>query len=1232
MFGIGDIKKTHYSIRTKISIGLFLMALMVSLTMSITGLLSLKQSLIEETRDHLHSVVQLQERRIQDFLTLTQDRTNLVASRTQLRRSLKQQLETPAAEHVERMGRILRDALKSIPDFRAIHILNREQRIVASTDPDQLGLERRPVRKGESSQQIYIAADQSVMISMMKPLLLSGEHLGSLWIESAATGLKEISSDYFGLGYSGETVLGQRMNQDEVRFLSQLRYDPSSGSGKGVNVQQDETPIVRAVQGIEGFHEDVIDYRGVEVFVYTLPLPYLQLGMLVKIDQSEALVAYHDQFTLQIKLIVLFLILGLLVSIPISRTISRPIEKLTQIVRRIHQGERNLRVDYDADNFDSETEQLARTFNGLTDEMVGTFEAAPSGMVIADADGIIVRCNRELYRIFGYEDGELEGKAVEALLPHRVRHQHVGHRADYKKQPEMRAMGGQMELKALRANGTEFPVEVGLAPIEGSKMLTLATVVDITERQELYQSNLEARQQAEEATRTKSDFLANMSHEIRTPMNAIVGFTYLALQQEIPLKVRDQLQKIELSARTLLQIINDILDYSKIEAGKLVIEEVPFHLDEVLDNLVATASVLSRNKDIEIMLYRDSKLPGGYVGDPLRLGQVLNNLLSNAIKFTDQGMVTIRVHPVEEISLDSDKAVLRFDIEDSGIGMSREAIAKLFQPFQQADSSTTRKYGGTGLGLTIVGQLVEQMGGTVEVKSQEGQGSTFTVRLPLSVSKRVVNYRHYDRSVFEKLRVLVVEDSEPMRELTEQMVRQFGCSCVSCSSGEEAIELARQGHENGKPFDFLLVDWRLPGVNGIDASRQILAMCTERRPVIILETAYGHELLRSQHGEADVDALLTKPVTASSLYDTMVQLMDTSQMEESSPAADTTDPHYLSGMRLLLVEDNEINQEVATSMLESVGAVVEIADNGLEAVERLAERGSEFDVVLMDLQMPVMDGIEATRKIRQNHELDALPIVALTANATSKDRERCLQAGMDDYLSKPVNPQDVYRTLGRWHVDGEGGETAPEFVSDEKDEGVREEGREEVLNLELALSRLNQDRPRLLRLLQRFQLDLESKLELTIQRLDEGQGHEAKRLVHGLKGVSGNLAAEPVYRAASRLESALDTGERVEQTLAEFEQVSEQLKQAMPQFVALLEEEKTSGPAAAEIPSAQLLQEFRVALESSDFDAVAKLDQLLEGMEEKQREEMKAVVDATQGFLFDEALEALDKVTKLGES
>ncbi|MEJ8837023.1 hybrid sensor histidine kinase/response regulator [Ramlibacter sp. AN1133] len=742
--------------------------------------------------------------------------------------------------------------------------------------------------------------------------------------------------------------------------------------------------------------------------------------------------------------------------------------------------------------------------------------SSPDLIAYRDADGTFLGCNDAYGELVGMPAEAVAGRTVEEVLApavaQRVREEDV--------QVLQHNEGSTTEAWFDYPDGRRARLEFVRSPMrdsDGSAMGVVAVGRDVTRRREAEEELRRARALAEEATEMKTAFLANMSHEIRTPINAILGMSHLALNTELTPRQRDYLAKVQAAGEHLAGIVDDILDLSKIEAGKLALEKEVFALDAVLEQVSDVVAEKAQDKGLELVFDVDAQVPPQLAGDPLRVRQVLINYLNNAIKFTERGEVVLRV-AVER--RDGQRVLLRFAVRDTGIGLTPEQAARVFQHFEQADRSTTRKYGGTGLGLAISRSLAEMMGGAVGVDSRFGEGSTFWFTAWLDVAP------HAARPTLpwpdlRNLRALVADDNASAREALGELLRGLTFQVEEASSGAQALALLRAANEAGRPFTFFFVDGRLPDLEPADAPRRLGE--AQLQPVLIVTA--GHHAAEAAGREPGA-WVLRKPTSASAVFDLAVDALRALRGERPASAPRSAGlaasaPPALEGARVLLVEDNLINQQVAGEILQEAGVTVQIAENGAQAVQRVQDE--RFDLVLMDMQMPVMDGVTATERIRALG-LD-VPVIAMTANAMASDRERCLAAGMNDFLSKPIHPQELYRVVAAW-LPAAAPAPAPEPSAPTAHDpmlaalaGVA--GLDVARGLEFTPST---DPGFYLQMLGIFVDSYRDCEERLAEFLATGDRGSAERLVHNCKGAAATLGAMPLAGLAADLEQALRSG------------------------------------------------------------------------------------------------------------
>ena len=859
------------------------------------------------------------------------------------------------------------------------------------------------------------------------------------------------------------------------------------------------------------------------------------------------------------------------------------------------------------------------------------FEGAVDAIVVTDSDFIIESANPAAERIFATTADRLIGRSLVEVIPS------LGEAA------ARSGAGSCADMDGLRHTGEVVPLSVSLSAFTMGHQPKLSAILhDISEHRNAERALIAAREAAEEANRTKSSFLANMSHEIRTPMNAVIGMTRLALETKLTAKQRNYLEKAMGSAQGLLTIINDILDLSKIEADKMVLENIPFHLDHILGELADLTTIRAREKDLELLFDVAPDLPETLTGDPVRLRQVLLNLIGNAVKFTDHGEIVVSATKIAE---SADGFHCRFSVRDSGVGMTEAEQERLFQSFSQADASTTRKYGGTGLGLAISKRLVAMMGGEIGVESQPGKGSTFWFTLPFVVeSARTEPERQYKGS-----RVLVVDDNATSLDILTASLVSLKFDVTQAQSGTQALSTLAGAAAEQRPFHLVLMDYMMPGIDGIEAAARIKAdKSLATTPTVIMVTAYGREEIRRRAAEAGIDGFLVKPITPSVLFDAISDVFAGAdepprrqRPQIAAPATPKAALSALAGARILLVEDNAVNAELASEFLANRGFVVEVAINGEDAIARI--EAQSFDGVLMDCQMPVLDGYEATRRIRKDGRFHDLPIIAMTANAMRGDREKCLDAGMDDYVAKPFEETELLMALGRWVHPARPTAQLPPTARPVPDT----DGRDAIDGLahvdsSIGLRNTGGDQRLYLRLLRRFHATQMDFAEAFRRSLDGPDDSEPLRLAHTLKGLAGTLGATGLQRHAAALEAALQDREMetaaesldamLASTAAELQVVLDDIEANLPRTAAAAHPGVGCQDAVPLAPEehddfSALCARLRHLLCTSDTGCRDALDTILDRWPHM-GERLAPVVQLTERYCFDEAVAALDRVAR----
>ncbi|WP_457446218.1 response regulator [Roseateles sp. P5_E4] len=996
--------------------------------------------------------------------------------------------------------------------YEGSELLAAHRRAIGQLDPQLTPAQR---LRGEGPATLFL----------VHPVVDGDRVLGSVVLQLDLDRLLRVATERSGLALTGETVLVQRQG-DRAVFINDLKRPPLQTLTGSLDLASPEPPpAVRALRGESGSGL-TRDYAGIEIVASWRHLPALDWGISVNIDAAEAFAparALRDRLALALGLsLLLALGLGLL----LGRRLVEPVQMLSGAVARIAGGKLDERAP--VCGF-AEFRELARSFNQMTEQLVverqllearveqrtralneseqrfrGVFERAQVGIALCDAQGVILDVNQALTAMLCREAGALRGAKLADLPDFRPGRLPGGELA--------RLAAGRLDHVRFERGfalpgGGELFVDGSASAIRdrrGRLVNVVQMLVDVTERHRAEVDLVRARVAAEAASQAKSDFLANMSHEIRTPMSGALGMLNLLLRTELSPRQLDYAAKARTAAQALLAVINDVLDFSKVEAGKMELDPHRFELSDFMRELAVILSANVGAKDIEVLFRLDPRLPSALVGDATRLRQVLLNLAGNALKFTERGEVVLGLSLLGETG---GQARLRFEVRDTGIGIAADKLDHIFAGFSQAEQSTSRRYGGTGLGLAISRRLVALMGGELRVDSRVGEGSRFHFDLLMATAPAE---RGEPDTAQRGLKVLIVDDNPMAREVLQGIGASLGWDCDLAASGEQALDVVHEAAERGEPhYELILMDWRMPGLDGWETSRRIRASHESDAPVIIMVTAHGRELL-AERSEQDIQGLggyLVKPVTASMLHDAVAE----ATRGQPAPLPRATAEPRLQGMRLLLVEDNSVNQQVAQELLEGEGAVVTVAGGGVEGAHLAKVAEPVFDAILMDLQMPDIDGFEATRRILA-HRADSL-IIAMTANAMESDRQACLAAGMRDHVAKPVDLEQLVASLRR-HVGPIPMRPAPPPPPVSAP----------LLEREAALQRLGGRAALYERLAKSFAQDAPAEMDTLRCHLQQQALADATRVLHTLRGLAGAVGATALAVSAGRQELALREG------------------------------------------------------------------------------------------------------------
>jgi len=1213
------------------------------------------------------------------FLTLQQFKASLLANRIQQAEEIGDQTLEDLEALISRQGRDLaslaalpsiRTALGPLPQerlaearaeleaaggrrqFSNVTLLNQQGQVLLQT-----GVASAPIpatiaaeaAAGGGRQAVLLADPQRGRAVLALPLRGPGGEAGLLAADLNSTELEPIlESQQLALGRSGRAQLVVLQQQGRDRVMVPLAGAPNGSPSKPLAFEPLNPgflgrPLLSRPSDAAG---NVTDSDGLRRVGAWIPAQRGGIGLLVSMDRREVLAASAD---LGNKLLALSLITTGLVTgagLLLGRSLTRPLRELHDAVQGFDaMGEENLRPLAVSGN--DEIATLARTFNRMShriqdrsatlnrsnNRIQAYIQTVQTALLAIGMRGEITLLNEVGCRLLGFAPARWLGRnwlddCMVDPEPRRLLREALERaaRMEASGQQPRSSMASQADVTDLgEAASLEYHVRSQDGRIllmrwnssllrgdNGQVIGLLSSGEDITLHRSQELELIDARRVAEQANAAKSEFLSRMSHELRTPMNAIIGMSYLALRADPEPRLRDYISKINTAGQKLLSIINDILDFSKIEAGKMTLEHTDFMLDTVLADLTSMVAQKIFDKGLELLFLVDEKVPRQLNGDPLRLGQVLLNLLSNACKFTNIGQILLHIRCLERRG---ERVQLSFEVTDTGIGMEQGQLAKLFQPFEQAELSTTRHFGGTGLGLTICRHLLGLMEGTIEASSSVGGGSSFRATAWFGLGSAPATPVLPEQ--LNNLRVLLVDDNPIALEVLEAHLAQLPLQLSNCSSGEETLERVQQAAEAGHPFDLVLLDWQLPGIDGLETERQLRQRQGNKAPEVVMVTAFGRDDVRQAADQSGIRGFLTKPVCQSELLDILVGLGEPPALEPAQPApgnaAEEAAALPLAGLRVLLVEDNTINQQICCELLEAAGVVVTVAEDGAQALQRLESTGESaaegplpFDLVLMDLNMPVMDGWEATRRIREDSRWDRLPVLAMTAHALMEERQRCQALGMQDHITKPIEPDSLFQSLARWSgragVGGPPSRPALKRPLDPARQGAAAgaspalkatdpNGGEELPGFDLAagLRRTAGNRRLHRQLLTSLANTQASAAQRVAEALNANNGSEAQRIAHTVKGVAANLGATALAEAAAQLDRALQQGGAWDVPLAHFDRTLEQTVSVIRSRAVTADQPEALPAAAAPAPQPAdraALERLTTLLAEGDGEAI----------------------------------------------
>ena len=1043
-----------------------IIALSLLTVVSITSILISRNvstnTIKQQITNNLINTTQSRAKHIETLLGQYKELTEMMATGTSYRDAVDESIDY--TRRIEKVNQRIKTIIKTRKEISRMRIVDKEGIVIASSHED-IGMDK-------STHEIFLKGKEGVFVgdlhlssfthkyvlSVSAPILLNNQFAGVLVINfDAEKELFHITTDCTGLGETGEAYL---VNKDGY-MISPSRFINNVILKQKVVLRdiEEESPTEPSDILPKEEVEIIKDYRGVEVLIVHTHVPEMGWHLIAEIDTQEAFTPVTQLTNILLLIFAIILFISIFISSVISRTITRPLRRLHEGTEEITKGNLDYKVgtpspdevgqlsrafdemttnlkksreeleDYSRNleekievrtrelsdiNQDLEKEiierkQIEETLNKSQQELTSVFKSSPESLIYHDEQGTILKINPRFTEVFGYTLNELEGRNInEGMIFPRDKT-----KEESKKITQTVLEKGLIRIETIRKkkDGTLFPVVISASPIiiKGKSKGIIAIYSDITKEKLAEKEIIKAKKEAELANQAKSAFLASMSHEIRTPMNAIIGMGELMKNTTLNDEQKEYLDMLRISADNLLNVINDVLDISKIESGHIEIEKIEFNLWELIESIGVTLGIKASQKKLELLCYSNPDVPQYVMGDPTRLRQILINLAGNSLKFTEKGEIAINVKILKR---EDEKVSLHFTVKDTGIGIPKEKQAKIFESFSQVDSSTTRKYGGTGLGLSICKQLAEQMGGKIWVESEVSKGSTFHFTLPsVVVEKPEGREEKIESPEIKNLRVLIVDDNYTNRMILREIVSLWGALPKEAEDGSSALEELKFAIDRSKPYQLILSDKNMPGMDGFELIKKIREIPEHKKvPIIILSSDRGESDLKKIK-ELSISDFILKPVRRSRLYNAIVKVIVKETSKSVVKKYDIGSAIKDKLFKVLLAEDNLINQKLTVRLLEKQGWQISVANNGNEVLNLLDK--NKFDFILMDVQMPEMDGIEATREIRKREEETGkhVPIIALTANAFKEDKKKCLEAGMDEYATKPIKINEIFSVI-----------------------------------------------------------------------------------------------------------------------------------------------------------------------------------------------------------------------------